>query len=74
VVSNDFPILQTDILDNDFFKQTSSKIDYAQGNLKISGINVPFFSPETIIISPHAESLFYVRIDNPEIKVGYIPL
>jgi len=33
---------------------------------------VPFFSPETITMQPRSESLFYVRIVNPEIKIGYI--
>jgi len=60
-------------LSNDFFKQTSSKIDYANGHLNVSGINIPFFSQETITASPRTESLFYVRIGNPEIKIGYIP-
>jgi len=60
-------------LGNDFFKQTSSKIDYAKRYLDLSGINVPFFSPETIIASPRSESLFYVRVGNPEIKIEYIP-
>jgi len=27
--------------------------------------------PETIIVSPRSESLFYVRVGNPEIKIGY---
>ncbi|KMQ85713.1 hypothetical protein RF55_15566, partial [Lasius niger] len=73
IVSSDFPIPQSGILGNDFFKQTSSKIDYAQGHLNVSGINVPFFSPETIVVSPRSESSFYVRIGNPEVKMGYIP-
>ena len=30
-------------------------------------------SPEIIIASPRSESLFYVRVENPEIKIGYIP-
>jgi len=38
----------------------------------VSRINVPFFSPETIIASPRSEYLFYVRVENPEIKIGYI--
>jgi len=69
IVSSDFPISQSGILGNDFFKQTSSKIDYAKGYLNVSGINVPFFSPETIIASPRSESLFFVRVGNPEIKI-----
>ncbi|KYN30383.1 hypothetical protein ALC56_15310 [Trachymyrmex septentrionalis] len=73
IVANDFLITQSGILGNDFFKQTSSKIDYAKGYLDISGITIPFFSPETITASPRTESLFYVRIENPEIKIGYIP-
>ncbi|KYN41929.1 hypothetical protein ALC56_03651, partial [Trachymyrmex septentrionalis] len=35
--------------------------------------NVPFLSPKAIIASPRSESLFYVRVENPEIKIGYIP-
>ncbi|KAL6252035.1 hypothetical protein P5V15_015016 [Pogonomyrmex californicus] len=73
IVTNDFPISQSGILGNDFFKQTSSTIDYAQGHLNISGINIPFSSPEIIIVPPRSESLFYVRIGNPEVKIGYIP-
>jgi len=73
IISNTFPISQFGILGNDFFKQTSSKMDYAKGYLDVSGINVPFFSPETIIASPRSESLFYVRVGKPKIKIGYIP-
>lgn len=40
IVSNDFPIPQSGILGNDFFKQTFSKIDYAQGHLDVSGVNL----------------------------------
>ncbi|KYM93654.1 hypothetical protein ALC62_15745 [Cyphomyrmex costatus] len=69
-VPNDFPISQSGILGNDFFEQTSSKIDYAKGHLDASGMKVPFLSPETIIAYPRSESSFYVRI---EIKIGYIP-
>ncbi|XP_029661948.1 uncharacterized protein LOC115234769, partial [Formica exsecta] len=73
IVSNDFPISQSGILGNNFFKQTSSKIDYAQGHLDVSGINIPFLSPEAIIVARRSESLFYVKIENPKLKVGYIP-
>jgi hypothetical protein len=73
VVSNNFPISQSGILGNDFFKQTSSKINYAKECLDISGINVPFFSPETIVAPPRSESTFYIRVENPEIKIGYLP-
>jgi len=73
IVASDFPISQSGILGNDFFKQTSSKITYAKEHLNISGINIPFFSPAIIIIPSRSKSLFYVRIRNPEIKIGYIP-
>jgi len=53
-----------------FSSRLSQKIDYAKGYLDISGITIPFFSPETITVSPR--SLFYMRIENPEIKIGYI--
>jgi len=56
---------------NDFFKQTSSKIDYAKGYLDIPETTIPFFSSETITASLRTESLF-VRIENSEIKIGYI--
>ncbi|KYN02838.1 hypothetical protein ALC62_06344 [Cyphomyrmex costatus] len=73
LVSDDFPISQSGILGNDFFQQTFSKIDYVKGYLDVSGINIPFFSPETIIVAPRSESLFYVRVENPDVKVGYVP-
>jgi len=40
----------------------------------VSGINILFFLPETIIVSPRSKSLFYVRVGNPEIKIRYIYL
>lgn len=73
IVPDEFPISQSGILGNDFFNQTSSKIDYADGHLNVAGINVPFSSPESIIIPPRSKSLFYIRVKNPEIDVGYIP-
>jgi len=44
-----------------------------KGYLDTSGIKILFLSLETIFASPHLESLFYVRIENSEIKIGYIP-
>ncbi|KAL6268160.1 hypothetical protein P5V15_001254 [Pogonomyrmex californicus] len=73
IVADDFPIPQFGILGNDFFKQTLSKIDYAQGRIDVSGIQIPFLSLETIVASPRSESLFYVRVGNPNIKIGYVP-
>ncbi|KYN09077.1 hypothetical protein ALC57_18815, partial [Trachymyrmex cornetzi] len=73
IVPSDFPISQSGILGNDFFEQSSSKIDYAKGYLNISEIKVPFLSPEIIIASPRSESLFYIRVKNPEVNIGYIP-
>jgi len=64
---------QSGILGDDFFKQTLSKINYAQRNLIVSGNNIPFSSAETIVVPPRSETSFYVRIENPELKVGYIP-
>ena len=37
IVANDFPITQAGILGNDFFKQTSSTIDYAHERLNVFG-------------------------------------
>ena len=73
VVSDDLPIPQAGLLGNDFFQQTSSNIDYATGHLNVSGISTPFLSPETITAFPRSESLFYIRVENPEIKIGYLP-
>ncbi|RLU25700.1 hypothetical protein DMN91_001857 [Ooceraea biroi] len=50
-----------------------SKIDYADGYLEMSDMKIPFFSSETIIVPPRSESTFYIRLQNPEIKVGYLP-
>ncbi|XP_036141910.1 uncharacterized protein LOC118646187 [Monomorium pharaonis] len=73
IVTNDFPILQPSILGNDFFYQTSAKINYAKGHLDVFGINLPFFSPEMIIVAPRLKSPFYIRVENPEIRIGDIP-
>ena len=35
--------------------------------------NILPITRETIIAAPRAESLFYVRIENTEIRIGYIP-
>ncbi|KYM82845.1 hypothetical protein ALC53_06691, partial [Atta colombica] len=35
----------------------------------VSGIITPFFFREIITASPGTESLFYVRIENPEVKI-----
>ncbi|EZA49467.1 hypothetical protein X777_12323, partial [Ooceraea biroi] len=72
-VSDDFPISQAGILGNDFFVHTGSKIDYADGYLEISDMKIPFFSPETIIVPPRSESSFYIRLQNPNVKIGYLP-
>jgi len=57
-----------------FFQTNFLKDKLCEGIFRgISGINVTFFSPETIIASPRSESLFYVRVRNPEIKIGCIP-
>ncbi|EZA48210.1 hypothetical protein X777_14231 [Ooceraea biroi] len=51
---------------------TGSKIDYADGYLEISDMKIPFFSPETIV-PPRSESSFYIRLQNPDVKIGYLP-
>jgi len=56
VVSDDFPISQSGILGNNFFKQISSSIDYTRGHLKVAGINVPFASPEINLIPPRSKN------------------
>lgn len=40
--------------------------------LTVSEVNIPFFTPEMITVSPQSESLFYVRVKNSKVKVGYI--
>ena len=47
MVSDDFPIPQSGILGNDFFKQSLATIDYEQKHLEISGNYIPFSPPET---------------------------
>jgi len=51
----------------------SVKLEQNTASKDKSGMNVPFFSLETIITSSRSESLFYVRIGNSEIKIEYIP-
>lgn len=61
------------VLENDFFKQTSSTVDYAQGHLTVFEMNISFLSPKTILVAPRSKLLFYIRIKNPETKIGYVP-
>ncbi|EZA50982.1 hypothetical protein X777_10413 [Ooceraea biroi] len=73
IVPDDFPISQAGILGNNFFVYTGSKIDYADGYLEMSDMKIPFFTSETIIVPPRSESAFYIRLQNLEVKIGYVP-
>ncbi|RLU27171.1 hypothetical protein DMN91_000970, partial [Ooceraea biroi] len=72
-IPDDFPISQAGILGNNFFVYTGSKIDYADGYLEMSDMKIPFFTSETIIVPPRSESAFYIRLQNLEVKIGYVP-
>ncbi|KAG7196391.1 hypothetical protein KM043_016118, partial [Ampulex compressa] len=74
VVPDHFPIEQDGILGTNFFELSSGAIDYSKGCIVLKDISVPFETGETVIIPARSRKQIHVRISNPELKTGYIPL
>lgn len=72
VVPNDFPIAREGILGSDFLRDATN-INLADQYVEWKGVRVSFASQETMVIPARSHVTFYVKIRNPEIKVGYIP-
>lgn len=73
VVSNDFPFPQNGILGSEFLRQNSVSIDYRDKYVKWGNIYIRFDEEERIQIKPRSVTPFYVRIGNPEARVGHVP-
>jgi len=71
VVPNNFPIAQEGILGSDFLKDATS-INLSKRYVEWQGNRIPFTSRETVVPAK-SQGTFYLRINNPEIKTGYVP-
>jgi transposase InsO family protein len=72
VVPDNFPIAQEGILGSDFLRDASN-INLVERHLEWHGSKIPFSSRETMVVPARSQSTFYLRINNPHIKVGYVP-
>jgi len=72
VVPDCFPIAQEGILGSDFLRDASS-INLSEKYVEWQGTKIPFSSRETVVIPARAQSTFYIRVKNPQVKIGYVP-
>jgi hypothetical protein len=72
VVPNNFPIAQEGILGLDFLRDSAS-IDFVNRVVKWRGAEIPFAHREMVVIPSRSRAIFYLRIKNPEVAVGYVP-
>jgi len=72
VVPDYFPIAQEGILGSDFLRDATN-INLLEKYIEWQGTKIPFSSRETVVIPARSQSTFYVRIKNPQIKIGYVP-
>jgi len=72
VVPDNFPIAQEGILGSDFLRDAST-INLSKHYVEWQGTKIPFSSRETIVVPARSQAAFYLRIKNPQIKIGYVP-
>jgi len=72
VVPNNFPIAQEGILGSDFLRDASS-INFTKRHVEWHGNRIPFSSRETIVVPARSQATFYLRVNNPHVKIGYVP-
>jgi len=72
VVPDNFPIAQEGILGSDFLRDAST-INLSERYVEWQGTKIPFSSRETIIIPARSQAAFYLRVNNSQIKTGYVP-
>jgi len=71
MISDNFPITQEEILDSDFFHDTSS-INLLERYIKWKGNRISF-SDQTITIPARFQEVFYLRVNNSNIETEYVP-
>lgn len=72
VVPDNFPIAQEGILGSDFLRDATN-INLREQCLEWQGVRVPFAQYETVVIPARSQATFYLRVDNPEVEIGYVP-
>jgi len=72
VVPDNFPIAQEGILGSDFLRDAST-INLSERYIEWQGTKIPFSTRETIVIPARSQAAFYLRVNNPQIKIGYVP-
>jgi len=72
VVPDNFPIAQEGILGSDFLRDAST-INLSERYVEWQGTKIPFSSRETIVIPARSQAAFYLKVNNPQIKIGYVP-
>lgn len=72
VVPDNFPIVQEGILGSDFLRDATN-INFQEQRLEWQGVRIPFSTRETMVIPARSQTTFYFKIENPQVKVGYVP-
>lgn len=72
VVPDNFPIAQEGILGADFLRDASN-INLSKKYVEWQGTKIPFTTKETVVVPARSQTTFYVRVNNPHIKIGYVP-
>jgi len=72
VVPDNFPIAQEGILGSDFLRDAST-INLSERYIEWQGTKIPFSTRETIVIPARLQAAFYLRVNNPRVKIGYVP-
>ncbi|KAH0563596.1 hypothetical protein KQX54_002791 [Cotesia glomerata] len=78
VVPDEMPIPHAGLVGSEFFATHGAKIDYENKIFEIDNQKYPFKQANRVTngvmyIPPRSESTFYVKVNNPQIREGYIP-
>lgn len=73
LVKDDFPIEDDGLIGSEFFRTYHADVSYYDRCLRWGINSIPFMKLETIIVPARTKGHFYVRVANPEVKVGYVP-
>lgn len=72
VVPDNFPIAQEGILGSDFLRDATN-INLSEKYVEWHRNRLPFASRETIVAPARSQTTFYLRVNNTQIDVGYVP-
>lgn len=72
IVPDNFPIAQEGILGSDFLRDATN-INLSERYIEWHQNKIPFASRETIVAPARSQTTFYLKIDNPQVDIGYVP-